>query len=186
MASNSRGTAIPVVRGAMVGLAAWLAGYLVTYLLHASDIRGSMASDVLEFLSNDAGTWKLVGWLYHNAHFVDTTYPGLVGRSSGNALTGAEDPALTALFVVPVLALVLAGAFVARGAATNPESGAKAGATVVVGYALATVVSAFVLRVSIGDSPAGPALVTAVLLAGVVYPLVLGGVGGAVAGRFGE
>jgi hypothetical protein len=76
--------------------------------------------------------------------------------------------------------LLVAGLLLARVAgADTPADGAGAGAGVVVGYLPPALAGAIVF--SHGGSIA-PDLVTAVLLAGVVYPVVLGGVGGALAG----
>ena len=173
-------TARSLGRGAVAGLAAWLFGYLVTYLLHAGGVRDALATDVLEFLAGDPVTWKLVGWLYFNAHFVDASVPGLLGRSTVNLLSGAEQPALLVLYALPPATLLATGAVTAYGASETGE-GTKSGAAVAVGYLLASLVAAFLVRISVVDAVAGPSLVTAVLLAGLVYPLVFGTVGGAVA-----
>ena len=175
------GPARSLGRGAVAGPGAWLLGYLVTYLLHAGGVRDALATDVLEFLAGDPVTWKLVGWLYFNAHFVDASVPGPLGRSTVNLLSGAEEPGLLVLYVLPPVALLAAGAVAAYGA-SEPLEGAKAGAPVALGYALASLVAAVAVRISIADAVAGPPLVTAVLLAGLVYPLVFGAAGGAVTG----
>jgi len=173
-------TAVLLARGGLVGLAAWLLGYLVTFLLHAGSVREAFATNVIEFFAGDPVTWKLIGWLYFNAHFVATSVPGLFGSSNTNFLSGAEEVTLLVLYVVPIVVLLAAGAAVARGT-SDPTEGAKAGATVALGYLVASVVGAFLVRISVGDAVAGPALVTAILLSGIVYPLVFGGIGGAAA-----
>jgi hypothetical protein len=171
--------AVTLARGGLVGLAAWLLGYLVTFLFHAGSIREAFATDVVEFLAGDPVTWKLVGWLYFNAHFVATSIPGLFGDSTTNVLSGAEDVTLLALYVLPPVVLLAAGAAVARGV-SDPTEGAKTGAAVALGYLVASAVGAFLVRISVADAVAGPALVTAILLAGAVYPLVFGALGGVV------
>ena len=171
--------AVTLARGGLVGLAVWLLGYLVTYLLHAGNIREAFATNVVEFLAGDPVTWKLVGWLYFNAHFVATSIPGLFGDSSTNFLSGAEDITLTALYVVPPLLLLVAGAAVARGA-NDPAEGAKTGGALALGYLVASAVGAFLVQISVADAVAGPSLVTAILLAGAVYPLVFGALGGVI------
>ena len=175
------GPARSLGRGAVAGPGAWLLGYLVTYLLHAGGVRDALATDVLEFLAGDPVTWKLVGWLYFNAHFVDASVPGPLGRSTVNLLSGAEQPALLALYALPPVTLLATGAVTAYGASETGE-GTKSGAAVAVGYLLASLVAAFLVRISVVDAVAGPSLVTAVLLAGLVYPLVFGAAGGAVTG----
>lgn len=171
-------------RGTVAGLGAWLVGYLVTYLLHSGGVRDALATDVLELLAGDPVTWKLIGWLYFNAHFVDASVPGLLGRSTVNLLSGAEELGLLALYVLPPVALLVAGAVAAYGRAdadAGAVEGAKTGAAVALGYLLASLVGAVAVRITVADAVAGPSLVTAVLLAGLVYPLVFGAVGGAVA-----
>lgn len=173
------GAAVPLARGGLVGLAAWLLGYLVTHLLHAGAVRETLATGLLEFLTDDPVTWKLIGWLFFNAHFVDASIPGLIGRSTASLLSGAEAPGLLVLYVLPPVVLLAAGAIAGRGA-TDPAEGARAGAAVALGYLLASLVGAVAVRISVADAVAGPSLVTAVLLAGLVYPLVFGALGGAV------
>ena len=176
--------AVTLARGGLVGLAVWLLGYLVTFLLHAENVREAFATNVIEFFAGDPVTWKLVGWLFFNAHFVATSIPGLFGDSNSNFLSGAEDITLLVLYVVPPLLLLIAGAAVARGV-NDPTEGAKTGGALAVGYVVASAVSAFLVRISVADAVAGPTLVTAILLAGAVYPLVFGGLGGAAAATLG-
>ncbi|MEF8853651.1 MAG: hypothetical protein V5A44_13375 [Haloarculaceae archaeon] len=179
MSTRSVPDAAPMLaRGGLVGVAAWLLGYLVTYLLHGGNVRDALATDILEFLAGDPVTWKLVGWLYFNAHFVDASVPGLLGSSTVNLLSGAEDAALLVLYVVPPVALLGAGVFLAGGT-DEPATAAREGAAVALGYLLVSLVAAFAVRITVADAVAGPVLVTAVLLAGLVYPFVFGALGGA-------
>jgi len=95
-------------------------------------------------------------------------------------LVGRGDTFPGWLFLVPPVLLVLAGALVAvAGRAEGPLRGAVGGATVTVAYLPLSVVGAFLFAISVGDATAGPTLATAVLLAGIVYPLVFGAIGGA-------
>jgi hypothetical protein len=175
---------LPIGRGAAAGVGAYLLGYLVTYLLHGSSIRDAFVTGVIEFFAGDPVAWKLVGWLFYNAHGVAATVPGLFGESTVNFVAEGEGLALTGLYVVVAVTLVAAGLAVAWGRGSVAD-GARAGATVVLGYLPLAVVGAFLFRVSVDDAVAGPTLVTAILLAGLFYPLVLGAVGGAVAGAVG-
>ena len=65
------------------GVGAWLFGYLVVYVLHGSRIQNSFGTDVLSFFTGDPVTWKLVGWLFYNAHNVAVQVPGILGIGSG-------------------------------------------------------------------------------------------------------
>jgi len=170
-------------RGLAGGIGAWILGYLVVYLLHGSSIRNSFGSDVLGIFTGDPVAWKLVGWLFYNAHNVAVQIT-LLGQRSVNFVAGAEEATLTALYLVPPLLLVLAGALAAWNTAAEPTTAARNGAAVALGYLPLSLVGAVVFAIGSGDGPsAGPALVTAVLLAGAVYPLVFGAVGGLAGGH---
>jgi hypothetical protein len=171
--------------GAAGGAVAFVLGYLFTYVLTSSEIRNSVAQQLVEFATGDPGTWKIVGWVFYNGHFVSTNVPGLFGTSSVN-LIGEVEAFSAVLYVIPPLLLLAAGVFAGRQAsADDPASGATSGALVLAGYLPLAVVGAFLFVISAGDTSAGPDLITAVLLAGAVYPAVFGAVGGAVAGATG-
>ena len=179
MSQPSSGPGRTLGVGALAGLGAYLLGYLVTYLVTADPIRNSVASRMLDVLTGESAVWKLVGWVFYGEHFVDAIVPGLLAGSNAVNLVTAVETVPEYLFVVPPLALVLAGAVAAQvTTAPRPTEGAVAGALVVLGYLPAAVVGAFVFTITVGDVSAGPDLVTAVLLAGVAYPLVFGIVGG--------
>ncbi|MFA1612316.1 transporter [Halobellus rubicundus] len=168
-----------VLYGGVGGLLSYLIGYALTYAVTGQQIANSFAARILEIATGDFGTWKLVGWVFFNAHFVTTEIPGLFGSSAVN-LVGRGDTFPSWLFLVPPVLLVLAGALVAVASRSDDLlSGAVGGATAVVAYLPLSVVGAFLFAISVGDTDAGPTLVTAILLAGIVYPLVFGGVGGA-------
>jgi hypothetical protein len=187
MASTERSpsAAWSLAAGAVAGLAAYLLGYLATYLVTADRIRDSLASAVVEFAAGEPVTWKLVGWVFYNEHFVRATVPGLTGRNAVDLV--AEVEAFSAvLYLVPPLLLLVAGvAAVRTTGTTGAKTGATRGALVVAGYLPAAVAGAFLFVVAAGDLSAGPNAVTAALLAGGVYPVVFGALGGAAAGATG-
>lgn len=171
----------PVVRGAVAGVAAYLAGYLLTYLATSSTMEERLSG--FNFVANVFGgepiaVWQGVGWLFYNAHFVSTRITGgLTGTRSVNFIAQSDSSAAMLLYLVPVLFLLAAGLFVARQAdATEPSEAATAGATVIAGYLPLAVVGRFLFSY---DGSIAPDIVTAILLAGAVYPLVVGAVGGA-------
>lgn len=177
MTSNRRTDQLPFVAGAVAGVLAWVLSYLFTYLMTASDIRSSPARQVFEFFGGDLPTWKVVGWVFFNAHFVDTVFEGLFGGTR-NFVGG--DGFTPFLFVVPPLLLIVAGVAVGRIAGVESietATAALAGATVAIGYVVLSLVGAFLFSIE----GAGPDTVTAVLLAGLVYPLVFGAAGALVA-----
>jgi len=178
-------TASRVGLGAGAGVAAYVFGYLLTYLATADTIRSAPATQVLELLTGNSPVWKLVGWTFYGGHFVDAIVPGIFGGSNAVNLV-ATDPITDVVYVLAPLALLVAGAALAHVAdAPDPVEGAKAGAAVVAGYLPLAVVGVFAFTVSIESASAAPDLAPAVLLAGVVYPLVFGTLGGAARGALG-
>lgn len=171
----------PLVEGTVAGLFAWLFGYVITYVLVAPDIRSSSLNRVLEAFQEEPATYEMVGWVFYNAHFVETVYRDLplIGDQAASAISG--DGGFSAvLYAVPVGLLFAAGLALARyqPPATVAE-GALTGATTVPAYLLLSVLGVFLFEVSLGGATGGPDLLPAVLFAGVLYPALFAGAGGA-------
>lgn len=170
-----------IAAGAAAGAVAYVVGYLVTYLWQGSSVEETLQAynAIVEFLGGDPiPAWQAVGWLYYNAHNVAFTTPALgSGRTAQNLVADGNAPML--LYLVPVVLLVLAGFVVARNAdAVDAESGARAGLTVTAGYLVLAVVGLAAFRYSVGDSTVHVDYALGVLLAGIVYPVVFGALGG--------
>ncbi|WP_049906531.1 hypothetical protein [Halorubrum aidingense] len=181
-ANRTRG----LVAGAGAGAVAYVLGYLFAYVTQSGQVEDQLAgfnafADL--FGGDPIPAWQGVGWLFYNGHFVDTQVPSLIGGArSLNLIAEADGGSLTLLYVVPPVLLIVAGIVAARIAgATEPVDGATAGVSVLAGYLPLAVLGAFLFRYSVGDGAVAPDIVTAVLLAGAVYPAAFGGVGGAVA-----
>lgn len=179
--SNPTGEAIG---GAAGGAVAYVLGYLVVYVTRGDRIEEQLRG--FNFFADLFGgdpipTWQAVGWVFYNSHFVDTQIPALIGGAqSTNLISQADGGSLSFLYVVPPLLLIVAGLVAGRAAnATEPGDGARAGAFVLAGYLPLAVIGAFLFRYSAGDGTVAPDIVTAVLLAGAVYPAVFGAIGGA-------
>ncbi|POG55808.1 hypothetical protein [Haloferax marisrubri] len=165
--------------GGVAGLGAALFGYLATYVFTSSTIENSTASQVLEALGSDISTWKVVGWVFMSAHGVTTTFPGLFGTTSSTNLIEGIEAFSPILYVVPVVALLAAGALAAVvSGASSTRAGALAGAGTTIGYLVFALAGIALFTVSLGESAISPDPVTSALLAGVAYPAVLGTVGG--------
>lgn len=99
----------------------------------------------------------------------------------GGVQIGGDIEVLT---VLPVIALLAAGFWTARGSApVSPVDGFTSGATVVAGY-LPVLVVAIVLMSTIGGGSGGETGTTTILkvvLTGICYPVVVGGIGGVLA-----
>lgn len=183
----STGTSTRTGLGTSAGLGAlvYVAGYLVTYVWQSANVEN--AHDGYNFVADLFGgdpipAWKGVGWLYYNAHGVVFTHPELGGgRGARNFIANGNAPEL--LYLLPPLFLLAAGVVVARAAsARSADAGARAGVGVVVGYFLLALVGLAVFQHTSGGSTIHVDYVPGVLLAGVVYPVVFGGLGGALGG----
>ncbi|GAB3037711.1 hypothetical protein [Natronobiforma cellulositropha] len=177
---------VPVAAGALAGAGAWIVGLLVSAVVTLSAVREDLRVIVIEEVTGSRIDWQAVGWLFYNAHNVDTEVPRISLLSSGyqNFLTGGEET-LWYLFLLPPVALVAAGALVAvraRHESRSPADTALAGATVAVGYAPLCILGIVLFAVDVGSATIRPDPLMAVLLAGVAYPLVFGGLGGLAVG----
>ena len=126
--------------------------------------------------------WKAVGWLYYNAHVVATRVPTVGGGGrTVNFVSRSDGGWLVVLYALVPAVLVLAGAAVARYEnADRPGTAAASGAAVIVGYLPLAVLGAFAFAHTFGgDVRVAPDLLTAIALAGIVYPAFFGAVGGA-------
>lgn len=175
-----------LVRGAVAGVVTSLLGYVLVYAWKAPVVDDALRgiNTIAEMAGGQAiPTWKAVGWLFFNAHAVATRVPALGGgHRTLNLITESDDGSLVLLYGLVAFVLLLAGTAVARyGSSDRVGQAAASGATVVVGYLPAAVVATLLVGHSLGgDVRVAPDLVTAVAVAGVVYPAFLGALGGAV------
>ncbi|MFC6989242.1 hypothetical protein ACFQJD_11955 [Haloplanus sp. GCM10025708] len=110
---DGRSTPSTVAAGVLGG-GAYLLGYVATYLLASDPVRASVARRLVEFVTGDPATWKLVGWVFYAAHFVETVLPGLFGSSRTVDLVAAIDAVPVLVYLVPPVALAASGALLAR------------------------------------------------------------------------
>jgi len=184
-------------QSALAGVVAYLAGYLLTGLF--------VLVDGVDF-GGEASWVKVVGWVFYAAHTVELRLTGAAGDSAatgtvnvfewGSQLTALTSAVPEVLYLaVPVVVLVgSAGALVRRVPDARDRTGTAAavGASVVVGYLpLAALGQVLVSHTETGFGGAtsltvGPDLLPSLLVAGVVYPVVCGAVGGALAQQMGD
>lgn len=179
---------IPWVISTAIGLGTWILGYVFTYLIVAPDIRESLLQRILEAFNGDPATYEMVGWVFFNAHYVNTVFqnvPIIGGQTT--TFIGGEDGFTPLLYLIPIGLLVAAGVGIARyQAADSINRGAFIGITVLPGYLLGVLGSLFLFEVSIGGVTGGPAMLPGIVLAGLIYPLIFAGAGGVFAGLTSE
>lgn len=172
--------------GVAGGAGAYVGGYVLTFLL----VRGEVGRQ----FGADLPAWKGAAWYHLNAHFVDLVSSRSVGPFEGattlNLIAESSGTTATLLYAVPPLALLIAGGAVALAtAAPDAREAALGGVATVVGYgALATLaalasphtVSGSFIGVEISATIA-PEASSAVIVAGLLYPAVLGTAGAVLA-----
>ncbi len=172
----------PYVESAAAGVVAWLVGYLFTYLLVATDIETSPLNRLVELFEGDSATYELVGWVFYNAHLVDISYEGVSIFTPPRSFIGGEDGFTVLLYLVPPALLLIVGLAIGRyRGVTEPNDGAITGALVTPGYLILSVVGVFLFTVSVGGASGAPDLIPAIAVAGLVYPVVFGALGGVLA-----
>ena len=181
---------VPVVDGSIYGGAAFAVGYLTTLVLVVFVEGDRLLGDTIDG----------AGWLYYNAQFVSVEERGFASVDAGvgdggeisgvNYLTGSgleavasegTNGAITQLpavlyHAIPVVAFVAFGLLLARKLGVETVStGAKVGASLALGGVLAALGGTYLFEVG---NAIGPNRFEAVALAGIVYPVVCGAVGG--------
>jgi len=172
--------------GALSGVLAYIAGYVIVFVWQGPSVEQRL--EEVNALLGIAGVFAdvdqvskvdAIGWLFYNAHWVRTQTGG---SETVNYIAEADGGEL--LYAVPIVLLLLAGLLAVFLVGVDTlQDGAITGGSVTLGYLPLAIVGAFFFTYEIGDNVIKPELLTAVVLAGVFYPLVVGAVGG-VAGVF--
>ena len=168
---------LPLVKGALYGAGSYVLAYVMFFAL----VLG-VESDFNQGIDEPIA---IAGWFYHNAQFVDVELPNgdTINYLTNDFVTEALSVPTIVYRAIPVVVLIGAGYLLVNSLhVRTPVDGAKAGTTILVGVATLTIVGTFVFRISEGGESAQPNLVTSVLLVGIIYPAVCGGVGGYLAG----
>ena len=177
---------LPIVGGAIAGIVSWVAGYVLTYLVVASEVRDSPLHRIVEALGGEPATYEIVGWVFYNAHLVDTVIQDvpLVG-SHATTYIGGEDGFTMVLYAIPIASLLLAGiALAAAWGVSDVTEGTLVGITVLPGYLIASVAGVVLFEVTVGGASGAPDFLAGVVLAGIAYPLLVAGAGGLLVGLF--
>ena len=166
-----------VAASAGLGVLAAVLGYLLTYVFAASDVRAAVGDDVAE--------WKGVAWYFYNAHLVEIEatggFAGFGGTTTLDFISQSDTARVTLLYAVPPVVLLGIGALLAYQLGARDLGAAVVfGAPVAIGYALVLGLGAVVSETSaegefFGIEASGsmaPELFPAILLGGLLFPLV--------------
>lgn len=173
-----------VLRGALVGGLAFLVGYALTVLL--ARVTGALIGTREPF--------EVAGLVFYGAHFVSGTLSLPTGVQAVDAIGEVSSTVPKVVFyLVPVVVLTAASyLFVSRldeSERRSPRAGARAGVSIVAGYLPLAVSGALLVSVAVPGAASFWATVWrvdlfgAVVLAGVVYPVAFGALGGSLAVR---
>ncbi|MDS0281934.1 hypothetical protein [Haloarcula onubensis] len=122
-----------------------------------------------------SGALRLLGWIFYNAHGVKLS----VGTEGGLSLLVLFADSTLVYALIPAALLFCLGGLVALfKRADGFLGGFFSGSSVVMGYLPLVVVGALFATVSGAGSTVSVQLLPAILLAGILYPLVCGGAAG--------
>ncbi len=160
-----------------LGVIAAVLGYLLSFLLVAGEARETALAAVPD--------WKIGAWYFYNGHLVDVEATGSIGDFGGTETIDfiAQSTAASAgalYFVPPLVLLGVGGLLAVRLDAGDVGEAVLAGAPVAIGYVVVMAAGVLVTEASteatfLGVDVSGsiaPALLPAILLAGLVYPIV--------------
>ncbi len=180
--TQSQQPTLPLQQGALYGALAFVVGYALSYLslLVASD----------DFLNSDTvgdSTLQFVGWVFFNAQLVRVELEqtaatfDLLGQLATTDVLQIPAVLLTVLIGLVLIAAGYRVADAVGGPQTTADQGSVFGATIVTGYLPVVFFGAILFEVSsVGGRPD---VFGAVLLAGIIFPALLGAVGGHLAVR---
>ncbi|QLD89660.1 hypothetical protein HWV07_11755 [Natronomonas salina] len=154
-------------RSATAGVAAYLAGYALLYLWFLT--QGRTASEAVD--------WRWVGWLLYRGQFV----PLDVQASTALVATGLGDLSNVApSLLLSVAAVGIAGFLLARARdLLEPSAAATTGGSLVLGYLPLALLGLAVFRGTLPNGVhVGPNPLWGVLVTGLVFPTVVGALGG--------
>lgn len=192
--------------GALYGAIAYVLGVVATFALVAIDdnlgaetVSGFQLdggpSDI-GFAGLDPSALDFAGWIFYNAHFVETIQrseasnaDGRIGlEQNGNILSDVTTQIPEVVYyLVPVLVLTAAGYLLARQLAPeNSIDGVLAGSSLAVGYFPLVILGSVFFRQTQSVTISGvefsvtvaPNLAMAIIIAGIVVPVMFGAIGG--------
>ncbi len=182
--------ATTVARSAAAGVGAFVASYLLAFVLwtqtqlpQPDSLGQALEQAFISAIRDSVATWKAAGMVLFNGHFVQLAYEGPFASGSFNLIDLAGGGLVQVTYVVVPLALLAAGFLAARtsGLADDIADSAVAGALVAVGYLVLSALGSVLFAASGDGTSLSVPLVNAVVVAGIVYPVICGGLGGVIA-----
>lgn len=175
---------VPVVQSTVAGLAA----YAVSF---------SLVAVVVAAMEDGEDLVGAAGNLLYGAHFVDSEFTAeAFGQSQTETSNIIEEASLEApefLYqIIPIVVLIAVGIALVRYVDIPDETDAAiAGAAMAIGYVALTIVGTFVFELSdsegFGSFEVTPELgLMTVILMGIIYPVVFGGIGGYVGSQLSD
>lgn len=195
--------ALPIRRAFGAGVVAYVAGFAATYFVlrmafdtpvqhlqnQTRELFEPMLSEPNIYSSaiDSMTTIDLTAWAYHSAHFDGT---GTLHENNAvvyNVLTMFDGPVVILLYAIPVLAIVMAGYYVAKKetAFADGSIDAAAGAYIALGYVPAAILNViiFLPETAIAQVVADQYPLTVTVVISLIYAGILGAIGGMLAGR---
>lgn len=173
---NYNGWDVPIVSGLVNGALSYVTGLLLSVGLFAV-----LGMQPIAQLASSAipRPGEMFGWLFYGAHQVPVVVDG---EPINYASTIASNSAV--YYAVPVILLAASGYHVAENVeATEPTAGFVAGATTTLGYLPLALGGIVLFTYEASQVTVTIPFLRAILLVGLAYPIVAGGIGGVLATR---
>ena len=168
--------------GVVAGVLAFSVGYFLT--------RHMVQMGTVPSTEVEAGESIVAGWFFYNAHHVPLAESlsafGETMTASGYDLLDMDSTSeyLDFLYVIPPLILFIFGVLAAasEGKTRSISLAFVNGASIVVGYLIAVIIGLVIFAESITTmgvtGTLRPDIIQSLIIAGVVYPVIFGGIGG--------
>lgn len=169
------------VVGSIGGVLAWILGFLVTFAVVIYRFEGTRLAEVIDIIDGRPAHYEIVGWVFFNAHGARTLIRDLplIGTTTRTFINGNGGfPAY--VYLAPVAALILLGALIGYYLA-DPDvlAGALVGLTMIPGYLFLSIAGLFLFEMQMAGATVAPDPIPTLVLGGIVWPTVFGGIGGA-------
>lgn len=184
---------VPKKLSFVAGIVAFLAGYAVTWIQTSGDAESLV--EPLSMFHSAPETWQSVGWAFMAMHNVTVEGSGSIsGPLVNDPITSTLNSGTLPdqwLLLVPVVALVGTGYYVAENGEIGRTNATRAGASIVLGYFVCVVALSVLSPWAVSTTAnahsysfsVGPKLVESVGIAGLGYPIIFGAIGGTLSDR---